>query len=170
MTINEPTAKSIIEAAHAAWNDRDLEAMLDWYCDDARYFCNCGAPDGGALTLYGKSDMRAFLTPVLAMSECISVPLNFAYRDGEGLAAVEVVLRHFATGHILKATYRQRVVFEDSKIKTLEEFHDVDGMKRFWDMVLSSGAATAPKTMTISAMLSDLWKSQQPLPPPGAAS
>lgn len=170
MSINEPTAKSILEAAHAAWNARDLEKMLSWYSDDIRYFCDCGGSDGGALTLYGKADMRAFLAPVLAMSECISVPLSFHYNEGVGVAPVEVVLRNFATGHVLKGTYRQRVVFEGTQIKILEEFHHADRMKDLWDMVMSSPIATTPPDMTASGLLSAILKPQPPLDLPGTQS
>ena len=69
MSLNEPTARSILEAAHAAWNRQDLEEMLGWYHDEITYFCNMGGSDGNALRLYGKADMRAFLEPVLRVAD-----------------------------------------------------------------------------------------------------
>ena len=145
MEINELTARSILEAAHAAWNRQDIEAMLDWYADDLTYFCNTGGSDGDALRLYGKADMRAFLEPVLKVADCISVPCSFTYRDGIGRAHIEVVLRHRETGHTLQGTYRQLLFYRDFRISAVEEFHDAARMKAFWAMVQGSSKPDQPE-------------------------
>ena len=165
MDINEPTARSILEAAHAAWNRQDIEAMLEWYHDDLTYFCNTGGSDGDALRLYGKADMRAFLTPVLKVADCISVPCAFTYQDGIGRAQIEVVLRHHETGHTLQGTYRQLLFYRDFKIQAVEEFHDAARMKAFWAMVQGPQSPISKSRTTVSMMLSEALKPQPRFPP-----
>ena len=165
MEINEPTARGILEAAHAAWNRRDIDAMLEWYHDDLTYFCNTGGSDGGALRLYGKADMRAFLSPVLNVADCISVPCSFTYQDGMGRAHIEVVLRHRKTGHTLQGTYRQLLFFRDFKISALEEFHDAARMKAFWAMVQGPQNEAHKNRTTVSRMLLNALKPQPRFPP-----
>lgn len=164
--VNEPTARAILDAAHAAWNRRDLEDMLTWYCDDLTYFCNMGASDGGPLRVHGKAEMRAFLEPVLSVADCTSVPMSFNYRDGIGRAQVEVVIRHRKSGQQLQGTYRQILFFEDSKILALEEFHDAARMQAFWRLVQGLEEIVADpgkkKRATIQQLLADAHKPQPP--------
>ena len=136
MNLDEGAAATIIGAAHSAWSRGDLEGMLSWYCDDLTYFCNTGGPDGGALRLVGKSDLRAFLRPLLAVADCITTPATFTYRDGVGRAHIEVALRHLKSGHVLTGLYRQVIWFDGLQIAALEEFHDAARMRAFWAMVL----------------------------------
>ena len=165
MDINEPTARGILEAAHATWNRQDIESMLDWYHDDLTYFCNTGGSDGDALRPYGKADMRAFLAPVLKVADCVSVPYSFSYQDGIGRAHIEVVLRHRETGHTLQGTYRQLVFFRDFKIQAIEEFHDAARMKAFWAMVHGPQSPTTTSRTTVSKMLWEALRLQPRFPP-----
>ena len=164
MSLNEPTARSILEAAHAAWNRQDLEDMLTWYHDDIAYYNNTGGIDGNVLKLYGKEEMRAFLQPVLDIADCISVPLTFNYRDDVGRAQVEVVIRHRQSGMKVKGTYRQFVTFQDFQIIALEEFHDAARMKAFWAMVHGHVDPISKNRPAISKMLADALRTQPPFP------
>ena len=165
MSLNEPTARSILEAAHAAWNRQNLEDMLTCYHDDITYYNNTGGIDGNVLKLYGKEDMRAFLQPVLDIADCISVPLTFNYRDDVGRAQVEVVIRHRQSGMELKGTYRQFVTFQNFQIIALEEFHDAARMKAFWTMVQGPASPVQKNRTIISKLLSEALRPQPPFPP-----
>ena len=165
MSLNEPTARSILEAAHAAWNRQDLEDMLTWYHDDIAYYNNAGGIDGNVVKLYRKSDMRAFLQPLLNVADCMSVPLTFNYRDGVGRAQVEVVIRHRRSGIKLKGTYRQFVTFQDLQIIAHEEFHDAARMKAFWAMVQSPANPVEKNRTIIAKLLSQALRPQPPCPP-----
>lgn len=164
MILNELTARAILEAAHAAWSKQDVEAMLTWYHDDLSYYCNMGGSDGNALRLFGKSDMRAFLEPVIKVADCISVPISFSYQNGMGRAQVEVIIRHRESGNVLNGTYRQILLFEDYKIKALEEFHDAARMRAFWEMVQGPANPIGKNRSTITRLISDALKPQPPFP------
>lgn len=165
MDLNEPTARGILEAAHAAWSSQDIESMLSWYHDDLTYFCNMGGVGGEPLRLYGKPDMRAFLQPVIEVADSLSVPSSFTYRDGVGRAQVEVFIRHRQTGSVLEGTYRQVVLFDGFKIKALEEFHDAAKMQAFWQMVLTPVDPSAQQPPTLARLLSNTIRPQQPPSP-----
>ena len=164
MMLNEPKARSILEAAHAAWSRQDFEEMLDLYHDDIVYYSNAGGIGGNVLKLYGKEEMRAFLLPVMNVADCISLPLTFNYRDDVGRAQAQIVIRHRESGMNLEATCRQFVNFQDFKIIVHEEFHDAERMRAFWALVQGTQTATSKSKTMVSRMLSEALGLQPRLP------
>ncbi|MFA5955084.1 hypothetical protein [Hyphomicrobium sp.] len=61
--------KAIVEAGHAAWNNRNLDGMFDYYPEELVYTSNAGGPNGEPLTAVGKAGLRAMLAPVLPVLE-----------------------------------------------------------------------------------------------------
>lgn len=139
--LNEETARAIVEAFHAGWSKGDVDSMLSWCHDDVTNFLNTGAPDGGPLRLYGKADLRAFLTTVSNVMHSVTVPLSFSYRDGVGRAQIEAYVQHRKTRIVLSGTFRQVILFDGFRIAGIEEFHDGARMQAFWEMVTSEEAA-----------------------------
>ena len=153
-------ARRIVESLHNAWSRQDLEETLSYYHPQIHYFCNMGGADGSALRVRGKSDMRAFLAPILHVAECSSVPFTFTYRDDVGRAQVEIQIRHRASGNLIHSTFRQLLVFEDGLIKALDEYHDGTRMKVFWEMVQGPTNPIGKNRSIISKLLSDATSGQ----------
>jgi ketosteroid isomerase-like protein len=135
MSLNEHTAKIILDAAHRAWSDGDLGRLLGLYTEDIDYLCNTVDPDGPPLKLRGRESMEAFLSPIVAVSECLSVTDGFQYHAGIARVRIACSIKHKQTGHSVSGTYRQIVMFRNSQICRLEEFHDAAKMAAFWRLV-----------------------------------
>ncbi len=139
MELNFETAKAIVEAAHAAWNNRNIEGVLDHYTDDLIYWSNAGGPDDGPLTVFGKSGLRNLLTPVLPVIDSMTTIETFAFADGVARAQVSTFVRHKATGLDLSGYYRQLLYFRGFSIFKNEEFHDAAMLSTFWRLVHAEG-------------------------------
>ena len=131
---DEAAAKSILEAAHAAWSRGDIEGVLSCYVDDLIFYCNTGGADGSPLTIEGKKDFRAFLLKMQG-TEGHAIVEYFRFTDGIGRALIRAVIRHKGTGHKLAGTFRQVVYYRNNQIAQLEEFHDAARMAAFWRLV-----------------------------------
>jgi ketosteroid isomerase-like protein len=142
MTLNEHVAKAVLDAAHRAWSEGDVQGVLTHYVDDLVYVCNTGGIDGGALTIEGKAGMAAFLDPVVVVAQSMSVVESFQFHAGIGRARIASFTRHRNTGHTLSGSYRQIVSFRGSRICRLEEFHDAAKMAAFWRLVKSETLQT----------------------------
>lgn len=140
--LNEDTARAIVEALHAAWSKGDVDGMLTWCHDDVTHYLNAGAPDGGPLRLFGKTELRSFLRPIVQIAESMTVPTSFTFRDGIGRAQIEAYVQHRKTRNVLSGTFRQFVIFKGFKIAALENYHDAAKMKAFWEMVRSEELQT----------------------------
>jgi len=137
MTLNEHVAKSVLDAAHRAWSDGDVQGVLANYVDDLVYFCNTGGVNGGPLTIEGKAGLEAFLDSVVTVAQSMSVIESFQFDVGIGRARIACFIRHRKTGHTLSGSYRQIVSFRGSLICRVEEFHDAARMAAFWRLVKS---------------------------------
>jgi len=145
MSVDPVTARAMVEAAHAAWSNGDLEGVLAWYTEDATYMSNVGpTPDGEPYMITGKQAMRGFLGAVLQVAESMSVVEHFVFENGVGRARVACYIRDKATGLVLSGTYRQKHTFRDGRIATLEEIHDAARMAAFWRLVGSHVTAGNP--------------------------
>ena len=134
MAVSEGKARELLYAAHAAWNSRDIDALLDLYVDDLTYYSNYGDPHGGPFSLAGKAALRSYVTPI-AQLECLSVPERFTFRNGRGYATAEFYMRHRISGLMHAGAFRQIVSYRDNKILRLEEYHDAPALAAFWAMV-----------------------------------
>jgi ketosteroid isomerase-like protein len=135
LQLNSETAKAIVEASHAAWNRRNIEAMLDYYVEDLIYWSNAGGPDDAPLTIFGKSGLRNLLAPVLDVIDSATSIDAFNFVDGMARVQVSTYVRHKLTGLDLSGNYRQVLHFRDFKICKNEEFHDVAKLSTFWRLV-----------------------------------
>lgn len=141
MDLDELTARAILDAVHAAWSEGDVDRMLRNYADDIVYWCNAGGPDGGPLTISGKTELAEFLKSTHAVAEGVCVIEYFRLIEGVGRSNVEAFVRHRQTGHTLSGSYRQLVTFCDGRIVRVEEFHDAAKFAAFWRMILGEPPA-----------------------------
>lgn len=135
MTLDELSARGILDVVNAAWSEGDLDRMLRYYADDVVYWCNAGGPDGGPLTISGKAALAEFLRSTQAVAESVCVAEYFRLIDGVGRSRVEAFIRHKQTGHTLSGSYRQLITFRDGKIARVEEFHDAAKFAAFWRLI-----------------------------------
>ena len=135
MTTDALRARVLVDAAHLAWGNRDMEALMACYCDDIRYTCNIGPTGTEPFVAVGKKAMLDFLLPVLDVTESMSVVESFAFRNEAARATVACFVKHKATGHVLSGKYRQVVRFRDGGIAQIDEFHDAARIAAFWKLV-----------------------------------
>ncbi|MBN8911506.1 MAG: hypothetical protein J0H65_05480 [Rhizobiales bacterium] len=143
--LDEHRARSVLETAHGAWCDRDVERLLDQYVEDCTYWCNAGVVDGEPFTLTGKQAFRPFLHSILLVADSRSVIELFQFKDGIARAQISAYVRHRRTGHVLAGLYRQVVTYRGNRIWRIEEYHDAAKMNAFWRLVASEEAAVESK-------------------------
>jgi ketosteroid isomerase-like protein len=130
-------AEAVVNAAHAAWSARNLEQVLELYCEDIVYTCN-GMPDGQPVRFDGREAMRGFLAPVLDVAESASVVSRFVFDAGVARTQVACFVRHKKTKIVLSGSFRQIIRFSGTRISRLDEFHDAAKLNAFWRLVAQS--------------------------------
>lgn len=132
---NTETAKAILDAVHASWSAGDLKGLLGRHSENVCYQSNTGSADGSPITLIGREQLGAYLSPMIQVIESATVVDSFRYERGVARAQVIAYVKHKSTGHVLTGTYRQVVHFQNSLICRLEEFHDAAKMAAFWKLI-----------------------------------
>lgn len=143
--LDEYMARNLLNAAHDAWCEGEIERMLSYYADDCIYWCNAGSIDGSPFVVEGKQALRTFLWSIASVAESKSVIEHFHFADGIGRAKVEAYIEHRRTGHTLAGSFRQIVTYRGRKIARCEEYHDAAKMAAFWRLVTSEETAEDPK-------------------------
>lgn len=126
-----------MNAAHLAWSDRDLERMLQLFCEDIVYTCN-SEPDGEPMRLVGRDAMRGFLLPVLHVAESASVVETFTFDGTVARTRVGSFVKHKKTHFAVSGHFRQVFQFRGKRVSQLDEFHDAAILKVFWRLVEQS--------------------------------
>ncbi|MFT3730788.1 MAG: nuclear transport factor 2 family protein [Hyphomicrobium sp.] len=134
MTLDAATAHAIVEAAHAAWRNGDIEAVLDQYVDDLVAITNAG-PDWQPMIIEGKAAMRARYAPIMDIIDSRTTILSFDFDGSSARIRFGAFLRHRATGLEMKGTYREMCTFRGDKIARIEDFHDVAKIAAFWRLI-----------------------------------
>jgi ketosteroid isomerase-like protein len=142
LKLNFETAKTIAEAAHAAWNAEDIEAVLGQYVDDLVYVSNAGGKNGKKLVVRGRSGLRELLTPVLPFIQNRTAIETFMFRDDVAHLQVSFFTRVKRTGLEHSGTYRQIMQFRGFKIGRLEEIHDAAMLNAFWRLVAAENVTS----------------------------
>jgi ketosteroid isomerase-like protein len=137
-------ALSIVEAAHEAWNNGDIDGMLESYVDDMVSITNTG-PDGRQVVIEGKKAFRSRFEPVLSV---LDTKISIAAFHLEGKTArirFRTYLRHYATGFEMTGTYREICTFRGNRIWKIEDFHDAARMTAFWKLISATAPALAAR-------------------------
>ena len=167
MRVTESEAKNVLEQAHQAWSEGDLDSTLACYCDDLRYVCNTGGFDGSPLCIAGKNQFRDFLLPVIETVDSLSTVSHFRLEGQVARAFIDCTLSHRNTGLQLVGNYTQIVTFERGKILRMDELHDVARMAAFWRLVLSEEEEPASSIFKAPLHLEGervQWRDQLPKP------
>lgn len=165
MPLTSHEAEAVLQEAHQAWTEGDVDGTLACYRDDLTYVCNTGSLDGGPLTISGKAQFRDFLLPVMETVDSSSVVSRFRFDDEIGRAFIDCKLRHRKTGLGLVGTYSQIVTFKRAKLARVEEVHDVARMAAFWRLVLSEEEEPASSIFRAPARGKTEVNWRQQLPP-----
>lgn len=136
MKLDARSFKDLIDAAHHAWSNGDVEGVLAQYADDLTFWSNVGGADEKPLTVVGKPAMRAFLQALAGETEGTAATEYFRYSGGLGRAKIEYYVRHKQTGLILTGSYRQITSFRDGKILRVEQYHDAARTAAFWRLIM----------------------------------
>jgi ketosteroid isomerase-like protein len=127
-------ALALVESAHEAWANGDVDKMLDSYVDDMVSITNMG-PDGVPMTIEGKAAFRAVFEPVMGIIDSKTFISDFQFLGATARIRFQTYLRHRVTGLELTSTYREICTFRDDKIWKIEDFHDAALMSTFWKLV-----------------------------------
>lgn len=128
-------ARDVVDGAHAAWSNGDIERVLSFYTDNLVYWCNAGSIEGTPYVIEGKPAFRTFLHTIHAVAESGSVTEYFHFGDGVARASIEGYILHRRTGLVLSGSFRQVLTFRGRKIARLEDYHDAAKMAAFWRLV-----------------------------------
>jgi len=64
----------LLEEAHDAWSDADLDRLLEYFSPDFEYQINAGTEDGSPLELTGKQQFAEFWRPLARDMDTRTVP------------------------------------------------------------------------------------------------
>lgn len=131
LMLDYDAALAVIEAAHEAWNNGDIDKMLESYVDDMVSITNTG-PDGGPMRIEGKAAFRACFEPIMSILDTKTSIVAFQLKGTTARVRFRAYLRHYATGLEMTGTYREICTFRENKIWKIEDFHDAAKMSAFW--------------------------------------
>jgi ketosteroid isomerase-like protein len=140
--LNSETAEAVVEAAYAAWNTGDIEALLSLHADDLITQANTVDPSGEAKVTNGKQEFRDYCTKMQADFESATAVNSFKFANDVAYIQVSAVTRHRSTDLVLEGTYRQLLHFRGFKICRSETFHDAAKISAFWRLLLSEAPET----------------------------
>jgi len=132
----------VVEALYASWAAKDLRAVLSCLSDDI-FFAMHVPPE--LIPFAGETRGKAALIPRLQM---ILDDFDFLqYRpihivdEGDVLhSQVRYHFRHKATGYDIEGTMRHVWQIEGDQIVRLEEFHDTERVKTFFELLAQSAS------------------------------
>jgi uncharacterized LabA/DUF88 family protein len=132
--IDERVAREVLQAAHAAWSNGDIEGVLRHCTDDLAYRCNALGPGGSALEIKGKRAFGNFLKSLAAAVESVSVAECFQLSNGLGLARIDWYLQHRQSGLVLSSSSRQIAAYRGERICDVRDCHDAAKLAAFWHL------------------------------------
>ena len=139
---SEPMRASIpvlLEATYACWATGDLEAMLRCVSDDITFVNHLPTdvvPFAGPVR--GKAALAQQLGVILDQFEIIEYrPVRITAVTGSFHSQVHFHYRHKSTGLTYEGSLRHVWQIEGDKIVRLEEFHDPERTRAFFELLAS---------------------------------
>jgi ketosteroid isomerase-like protein len=136
-------AKSVAEQLYVAWKVRDLPSVLALLSDDVVFALHIPAsvlPVGGETK--GKPAVAAALQTFLDTYEFLAYEPGPVTVDGERAnAEVHFRYRQRATGEVIDSRLLHSWVVEAGKVTRLDEWHDLPGVRAFFDRVAFRSAS-----------------------------
>ena len=149
--IDEDVAREILQAAHAAWSNGDIEGVLKYCTDDLAYRCNVLGRDGSPLEIKGKRAFARFLQSLSGSVESVSVAECFQLSGGLGQARIDWYMQHRQSGLLLSSSSRQITAYRGERICDIQDCHDAAKLAEFWRLSDKRDAgSTAPAVFNAS--------------------
>lgn len=130
-------AKAVVERLYVAWKARDLPSVLTLLSDDMVFALHIPAnvlPIGGETN--GKTAVAAALQALLdAYDFIVYEPGPVTGDDTRANAEVHFRYRQRATGEVIDSRLLHSWVIEAGKVARLDEWHDLPGVRAFFDRV-----------------------------------
>lgn len=145
--LDEHVAQDILQSAHAAWSNGDIEGVLEFCTDDLVYRCNGGDLRGSPVEIRGKRAFGNFLRSLAASIESVSIAECFHLSNGLGQARIDWYIRHRRSGHVLSSSTRQIARYRGERICDVQDYHDAAQLAVFWRLAKiqnSPPASTLP--------------------------
>ena len=90
--MTEDDASAFVEGWIAAWNRRDLDAVLAHYAPDIRFFSPIAAEVAGAAAIEGKEALEAYWRQALRKFDRLEFTLDcFTWDGAQGLVTIHYV-------------------------------------------------------------------------------
>jgi ketosteroid isomerase-like protein len=139
--------KAVIEGAYAAWQARNLPALLALLADDMVFALHVPAdvlPIGGETR--GKTAVAAVLQGLLDGYDFLAYEPSPVIVDGARVESeVRFQYRQKATGEVIDSRLHHRWSIADGKVTRLEEWHDLPTVRAFFDRVALRVASDAQR-------------------------
>jgi ketosteroid isomerase-like protein len=139
--------KAVIEGAYAAWQARNLPALLALLADDMVFALHVPAdvlPIGGETR--GKTAVAAVLQGLLDGYDFLAYEPSPVIVDGARVESeVRFQYRQKATGEVIDSRLHHRWSTADGKVTRLEEWHDLPTVRAFFDRVALRVASDAQR-------------------------
>ena len=140
-------AKAVIEGAYAAWQARNLPALMPLLADDIVFALHVPAdvlPIGGETR--GKTAVAAVLQGLLDGYDFLAYDPSPLTVDGARVESdVRFQYRQNATGEVIASRLHHRWSTADGKVTRLEEWHDLPTVRAFFDRVALRVASNAQR-------------------------
>lgn len=140
MAIDLSELQRLVEEAHDAWSDADLDRLLEYFSADFEYQINAGTEDGSPVELKGREKFAEFWRPLARDMDTRTIPGPLLLRGDVARLQVQFWLRHHSTGFGLSGSYRQLLTFRGGLICRIEEYHEAAKLNSFWALVASETA------------------------------
>ncbi len=134
----------LLEAAYASWAARDLDLTLACFAEDVEFAIHVPqdvVPFAGRV--HGKAALARQLSALLDFFDFIEYkPVQITAEGGSFHSQVRFHFRHKATGYTYEGTMRHVWRIGGDKIVQFEEFHDVDRVRAFFQLIASDGGSS----------------------------
>ena len=131
---------NVLEVLYAAWAAKDLDAVLSCFSDDVVFVVHAPVdvvPFAGET--HGKADLVRRLQTILHTFDFLDYhPVHISDYGDTGHAQVHYHFRHKQTGHEIDGTLRHIWQTDGDEIVRLEEFHDIERMRAFFELLATA--------------------------------
>ncbi|MGI9403006.1 MAG: nuclear transport factor 2 family protein [Hyphomicrobium sp.] len=134
--------RNVLEAIHASWNAKDIDAVLSCLSDDVAVMIHVPSDVmrwGGETR--GKAQAELKMRAALREFEFLDYhPVPISDVGDSCHAQVHYHFRHIETGHEIEGTLRHIWQADWDKIVRLEEFHDTERLHAFFELLATGGS------------------------------
>lgn len=130
-------AVELMQCVFHAWNARDIDTMLHYFCDDLVFVEHAGKGGTKFKVRHGSRTFGDYLQTYLDVADCVS---KIHHLDYDGIYIRSVInfdVVHRQSGLAFDGSFRQVIRLRGDLISHLDEYHDVDASASFWNLASS---------------------------------